>query len=58
MPGLKPGHCFPVAAHECFALFAVKPGIGWHPRLRSPELVNVRIFSVSGFKKMLVFTGR
>jgi plasmid stabilization system protein ParE len=49
------GHRFLVAAHDCFTRLAVQPGIGWQPRLRSSELTNVRIFSISGFEKILVF---
>ena len=32
------GHRFLVAAHETFSLLASRPGIGWHPRLKIPEL--------------------
>jgi toxin ParE1/3/4 len=49
------GHRFLVAAHETFALLGAQPGIGWHPRLRGSNLASVRVFPISGFKKMLVF---
>jgi toxin ParE1/3/4 len=49
------GHRFLVAAHEAFVLLASQPKIGWHARLKDPELKALRIFSISGFEKMLVF---
>lgn len=53
--GLEIGHRFLVAAHETFVFLSRNPDIGWRPRLRAPELENVRVFSISGFEKMLVF---
>jgi len=49
------GHRFLIAAHEAFVLLASQPNIGWHARLKDPELKPLRIFSISGFEKMLVF---
>lgn len=48
------GHRFLVAAHETFALLATQPGMGWHFRLKHPELESLRVFRISGFEKMLV----
>jgi len=48
------GHRFLLAAHETFGLLATQPQIGWHPRLKHPDLTSVRAFQVSGFEKMLV----
>ena len=53
--GLALGHRFLLAAHETFIFLSHNPKIGWHPRFRVPELKTARIFSVSGFEKMLVF---
>lgn len=49
------GHRFLLASHETFGLLAAQPHIGWHPRLKHPDLADLRVFQVSGFKKMLVF---
>ena len=49
------GHRFLVAAHETFTLLATRPNIGWHPRLQMPELASLRVFPVSGFRRMLIF---
>jgi toxin ParE1/3/4 len=48
------GHRFLLAAHETFGLLATQPQIGWHPRLKHPDLTSLRAFQVSGFEKMLV----
>jgi toxin ParE1/3/4 len=48
------GHRFLVAAHETFSVLANRPRIGWHPRLEISELKELRVFSISGFNKMLV----
>ncbi len=53
--GPELGHRFLLAAHETFGLLATQPHIGWHPRLVHPDLTSLRVFPVSGFKKMLVF---
>lgn len=49
------GHRFLLAAHETFGLLATNPKIGWHARLKHPELADLRVFSITGFKRMLVF---
>ena len=49
------GHRFLLAADETFVLLSRNPGIGWSPRLRSAQLKGLRIFSISGFEKMLAF---
>lgn len=49
------GHRFLVAAHETFTLLAKQPGIGFRPRFKIRDAGSLRIFPVSGFKKMLVF---
>lgn len=49
------GHRFLVAAHDTFALLATQPSIGFRPRFRVRNSGSLRIFPVSGFKKMLVF---
>lgn len=49
------GHHFLLAAHETFALLATQPQIGWHPRLKQPDLASLRVFQVTGFEKMLIF---
>jgi hypothetical protein len=36
------GHRFLVAAHEAFVLLASQPKIGWHARLKDPELKNLQ----------------
>ena len=48
------GHRFLVAAHDTFALLATRPALGWHSRLRHPDLKTLRVFRVSGFEKMLI----
>ena len=48
------GHRFLVAAHETFALLVTQPAMGWHPRLKHPELASLRMFRVSGFERILV----
>jgi plasmid stabilization system protein ParE len=48
------GHRFLVAAHECFTLLATQPEMGWHPKLKLPELKDVRVFRINGFEKILV----
>lgn len=48
------GHRFLLAAHETFALLATQPEMGWHPRLRHPELVSMRVFRIAGFEKIVV----
>jgi toxin ParE1/3/4 len=53
--GPELGHRFLLAAHETFGLLASQPLIGWLPRLKHPALTSLRVFPVSGFKKMLVF---
>jgi plasmid stabilization system protein ParE len=45
------GHRFLVAAHETFAFLATQPAMGWHSKLRHPELKTLRVFRVSGFEK-------
>ena len=48
------GHHFLVAAHETFTLLATQPEMGWHPRLKHPDLHSLRSFRVSGFEKIIV----
>jgi toxin ParE1/3/4 len=48
------GHRFLIAAHEAFTLLATEPEMGWHPKLKHPDLSTVRIFRVKGFEKMLI----
>jgi len=52
--GADLGHRFLLAAHETFGLLATQPEIGWHPRLKHPDLASLRAFQVSGFRKMAV----
>ena len=52
--GVDLGHRFLVAAHETFTLLASNPGIGWHSRVRHPQLSELRFFRISGFQKMIV----
>jgi plasmid stabilization system protein ParE len=40
--GVELGHRFPLAAYETFALLATQPQMGWHPRLKHPELASMR----------------
>ena len=35
-------------------LLATQPQMGWHARLKHPELTSLRVFQISGFEKMLV----
>jgi toxin ParE1/3/4 len=53
--GLDTGHRFLLAADETFLLLSRNPGIGWRPRLHSVQLQGLRIFSISGFEKVLAF---
>ena len=48
------GHRFLVAAHETFLLLVTQPDMGWHSRLRHPDLASLRVFRVNGFDKILV----
>jgi len=48
------GHRFLIAAHETFSLLATQPHMGWHPRLRHPDLTSLRVFRMSGFEKILI----
>jgi toxin ParE1/3/4 len=48
------GHRFLVAAHETFTLLASHPAMGWHPRLKHPDLASLRAFRILGFEKVLV----
>lgn len=48
------GHRFLIAAHETFNLLATQPNMGWHPRLKHPDLASLRVFRISGFNRMLV----
>lgn len=48
------GHRFLVAAHETFELLSRRPSIGWGAHLQVPELTFLRMFTISGFDKMLV----
>ena len=52
--GPQVGHRFLDAAHETFALLSTQPEMGWHLRLKHPELTSLRVFRVSGFERMLV----
>ena len=45
------GHRFLLAAHQTFGLLATQPQIGWHPRLKHPDLTSLRAFQVSASKK-------
>ncbi|MGH9783348.1 MAG: type II toxin-antitoxin system RelE/ParE family toxin [Terriglobia bacterium] len=47
------GHRFLVAAHQTFALLATQPEMGWHSRLKHPDLASLRVFRVSGFERIL-----
>jgi len=49
------GHRFLLAAHETFGLLAANPIMGWHSRLKHPELSALRVFRITGFEKTLVF---
>jgi len=48
------GHRFLASAHETFALLAKQPHIGWTPRVRNPGLRALRMFLVTGFKRILI----
>ena len=48
------GHRFLMAAHETFTLLASQPAMGWHPRLKHPDLASLRTFRISGFGRMVV----
>ena len=49
--GPELGHRFLLAAHETFVRLTTQPQIGWHPRLKHPNLDSLRVFQVSGSKK-------
>jgi toxin ParE1/3/4 len=53
--GFDIAHHFLLAADETFLLLSRNPGIGWRPRLRSVQVQGLRIFSISGFEKVLAF---
>jgi toxin ParE1/3/4 len=48
------GHRFLIAAHETFTLLASQPAMGWHHRLKHPDLASLRTFRISGFERMIV----
>ena len=48
------GHRFLIAAHETFVLLAAHPEMGWHPRLKHPDLASLRTFRIPGFERILV----
>jgi toxin ParE1/3/4 len=48
------GHRFLVAAHDTFALLAMHPLLGWYFRLRHRNRETLRVFRVTGFKKILI----
>lgn len=48
------GHRFLIAARETFTLLASQPEMGWHPRLKHPDLASLRTFRISGFERMIV----
>jgi len=48
------GRHFLLAAHETFTLLASQPAMGWHPRLKHPDLASLRTFRISGFEGMIV----
>jgi len=52
--GAELGHRFLLAAHETFALMATQPHMGWHPRLKHPDLASMRLFKIAGFEKIVV----
>jgi len=52
--GPEIGHHFLLAAHETFTLLASQPAMGWHPRLKHPDLASLRTFRISGFERMIV----
>lgn len=49
------GHRFLAATEKTFILLSNNPGLEWRPRLHSEQLRGLRIFSISGFEKILVF---
>ena len=48
------GHRFLLAAHETFSLLATQPRMGWHCRIKHPDLESLRFFRVAGFERVLV----
>lgn len=48
------GHRFLVSAHKTFSLLSMQPDMGWNPKLPHPDLKGLRIFRVTGFKKILI----
>ena len=48
------GHRFLLAAHETFTALSNQPGMGWSAHLRFRELTSLRLFTITGFDKMLV----
>jgi plasmid stabilization system protein ParE len=48
------GHRFLIAAHDTFALLTTQPNMGWHSRLRHPQINRLRVFRVKGFEKILI----
>ena len=53
--GSEIAYRFLMAVRETFALLASHPEIGWRPQIRRKKgLEPFRMFSVSGFDKMLV----
>ena len=53
--GPELGHRFLLSSHETFSHLAANPAMGWAARTKHPDLAGLRVFSVSGFEKMLVF---
>ncbi|PYT90893.1 MAG: type II toxin-antitoxin system RelE/ParE family toxin [Acidobacteria bacterium] len=49
------GHRFLLTAHETFGLLAANPKMGWHARLKHPELAALRVLRITGFERILVF---
>jgi toxin ParE1/3/4 len=50
----KLGHRFLLAAHETFSLVASQPNMGWHSRLKHPDLRALRVFRIKGFDRILI----
>ena len=48
------GHRFLIAADHTFSLLAEQPDMGWHPRLKHPDLASLRTFRISGFERIVV----
>ena len=48
------GHRFLVSAHDTFALLATQPNMGWHSRLKHPQLELMRVFRVKDFDRILI----